>query len=35
MIERLYRGWQSDEGGWKTLILIVLWAAFFAWALLS
>lgn len=28
-IERLYRGWQSDEGGWKTAVLIILWGAFF------
>jgi hypothetical protein len=28
--QRIWQGWQSDEGGWKTLVLIILWGAFFA-----
>jgi hypothetical protein len=29
LMRRLKRGWESDEGGWKTLILLMLAAAWF------
>lgn len=33
--KRLWQGWQSDEGGWKTAILLVAWSAFFIFVLSS
>lgn len=30
--QRIKIGWDSDEGGWKTLILLLLIASFFIWA---
>lgn len=34
-LRRLKRGWDMDEGGWKSFVIFWLIVAFLAWAALS